>query len=253
MGVLMTFRRYAASLLTAITIAAVTRPSLAQTAGDGFLFRTPNVTWGFHGGFDRAIAGGDVFGFVTTQLTLRRGDFSSATFGSHVAIRLSPATDIVFDVTAARVTRHSEFHDWVDQDSLPIEQTTSLLRMPITVSVRRYLASRGRTISRFAWIPAARAAYVGVGVGLMRYRFRQVGDFVDFQTLNVFSDAFESTGWTPVLHGFAGVDMALGRHFVLTGEGRYTWAKGPMGRDYVGFRRIDLSGLAVTAGLSLRL
>lgn len=249
----MTCRRYAALLLAATTVAAVARPSHAQSAGDGFLFRTPNVTWGFHGGFDRAMAGGDVFGFVTRQLTLSRGDFRSATFGGHVAIRLSPATDIVFDVTSARVTHRSEFRGWVDQNDLPIEQTTSLLRMPITVSVKRYLASRGRTISRFAWIPAARATYVGVGAGLMRYRFRQVGDFVDFQTLNVFPDAFESTAWTPVLHGFAGVDMSLGRRFVLTGEGRYTWAKGPMGRDYVGFSRIDLSGLAVMAGLSVRL
>ena len=40
---------------------------------------------------------------------------------------------------------------------------------------------------------------------------------------------------------------------LLNGEARYTWARGPMGRDYVGFKRIDLSGLAVTAGLSLRL
>lgn len=245
--------RYAALLLAATTVAAVPRPSHAQSAGDGFLFHTPTVSLGLHGGFDRAIANSDVFDFVTRELTLSRGDFSSATFGGNLAIRLSPVADLVFDLSSASVSRRSEFLDWFDQDSLPIEQTTSLHRLPITVSVKHYLAPRGRAIGRFAWVPAARAAYVGVGAGMMRYTFRQVGDFVDFQTLNVFPDVFESTAWTPVLHGLAGIDVALGRRFVLTGEGRYTWAKGPMGRDYVGFSRIDLSGLAVTTGLSVRL
>ncbi len=243
--------RYAA-LLAATAIAAVSRPSLAQSAGDGFLFHVPGGSWGVYGGFDRAIAGSDVFSFVTKQLTLNRADFSSAKFGSNVAIRLSPSNDIVFDVSYASVSRRSEFRDWVDQNNLPIEQTTSLRRIPITLSVKHYLASRGRSIGRFAWIPAARATYVGIGAGLMEYRFHQVGDFVDFQTLNIAPDEFESKGWTPELHALAGVDLALSRFIVLTGEARYTWAKGPMSRDFIDFNRIDLSGISVTAGFSLR-
>ena len=243
--------RYAA-LLAATAIAAVSRPSLAQRAGDGFLFHVPGGSWGVYGGFDRAIAGSDVFSFVTKQLTLNRADFSSAKFGSNVAIRLSPSNDIVFDVSYASVSRRSEFRDWVDQNNLPIEQTTSLRRIPITLSVKHYLASRGRSIGRFAWIPAARATYVGIGAGLMEYRFHQVGDFVDFQTLNIAPDEFESKGWTPELHALAGVDLALSRFIVLTGEARYTWAKGPMSRDFIDFNRIDLSGISVTAGFSLR-
>jgi len=243
--------RYAA-LLAATAIAAVSRPSLAQSAGDGFLFHVPGGSWGVYGGFDRAIAGSDVFSFVTKQLTLNRADFSSAKFGSNVAIRLSPSNDIVFDVSYASISRRSEFRDWVDQNNLPIEQTTSLRRIPITLSVKHYLASRGRSIGRFAWIPAARATYVGIGAGLMEYRFHQVGDFVDFQTLNIAPDEFESKGWTPELHALAGVDLALSRFIVLTGEARYTWAKGPMSRDFIDFNRIDLSGISVTAGFSLR-
>lgn len=243
--------RSAVLLLTA-TVFAVARPSHAQSAGDGFLFRVPSFSWGVHAGFDRASAGSDLFAFVTRELTLDRADFSSATFGNKLAIRLSPSNDLVFDVTYSNANRRSEFRDWVDQNDLPIEQNTSLRRIPITLSFRHYLSSRGRAIGRFAWIPARRATYVGAGAGMMRYRFHQVGDFVDFETLNVFPDEFESTAWTPVLHAFAGVDLALGQRLMLTGEGRYTWAKGPVGRDYVGFNRIDLSGVSVTAGLSIR-
>jgi len=246
----MTPHRYAAMLLA---VAAVVRPSHAQRAGNGFLFRVPDGTLGVHAGFDRALAGGDIFSFVTDQLTLTRADFSSATLGGNLAIRVTPVMDVAFDVAYAAAERRSEFRDWVDQNDLAIEQTTSFRRVPVTVSVKRYLTPRGRSIGRFAWVPARRATYVGIGAGMMWYRFRQVGDFVDFQTLNVFPDEFQSSAWTPVVHALAGVDVALGRYFVLTGEGRYTWAKGPMGRDYIGFNRIDLSGLSLTAGLSVRL
>ena len=248
----MTPGRSATLFLVTTALATVTRPSLAQSAGDGFLFHTPGVSWELYGGFDRATASSDVFAFVTKQLTLTRGDFSSATFGTNFAIRVSPTNDIVFDASFTNVARNSEFRDWVDQNNAPIQQTTSLSRVPVTLSVKHYLASRGRAIGRFAWIPAPRATYVGAGAGLMRYRFHQIGDFIDFQTLNVFPDEFEATGWTPVLHAFAGMDLSLTGHFLVTGEARYTWARGRMGRDYVGFNRIDLSGISATAGITIR-
>lgn len=247
----MTSGRYAA-LLVAATAVAVTRPSLAQSAGDGFLFHAPVFSFGVRGGFDRASAGSDVFSFVTRQLTLSRRDFSSATFGTDLAIPVSRSNDIVFDAGLTSVSRRSEFRDWVDQNNLPIEQTTSLRRVPLTLGIRHYLSPRGRSIGRFAWIPAARTTYIGLGAGLMNYRFRQFGDFVDFQTLNILPDEFTSNAWTPVLHALAGAEFSLGRFIMLTGEARYTWARGPMSRDYVRFNRIDLSGVSVTTGLSFR-
>jgi len=248
----MTSGRYAAWLLAATALAAVTRPSRAQAAGDGFLFRSPQFTWGIHGGFDRALASSDVFSFVTKQLTLSRGDFSSATFGSSLAVPVSRSNDVVIDVSYASVAHRSEFRDWVDQNNLPIEQTTSLRRIPVTVGFRHYLTARGRSIGRFAWIPASRAIYVGAGAGMMQYRFRQVGDFVDFATLNVFPDEFLSKAWTPVVNAVAGIELSLGRVVMLTGEARYTWAKGPMSSDYDRFNRIDLSGITVSTGFAIR-
>jgi len=119
--------------------------------------------------------------------------------------------------------------------------------------LRHYLTSRGRSIGRFAWIPARRALYLGVGAGMMEYKFSQTGDFIDFETLNVFSDEYISQDWAPTAHANAGLDIALGRMSMLNLEARYTWAQSPMGSDFQGFNQIDLSGLAVTAGLSLRL
>ena len=128
-----------------------------------------------------------------------------------------------------------------------------LRRIPVTVGLRHYLGPRGRAIGRFAWIPAAQTPYVGLGAGVMQYRFNQVGDFVDFSDSTISTDAFESKAWTPVLHALTGMDFALGRFFLVNGEVRYTWARGPMQRDYEGYNKIDLSGLSATVGFSFRL
>ncbi len=62
-----------------------------------------------------------------------------------------------------------------------------------------------------------------------------------------------SQAWTPVVHPALGLDLALGSFTMVTTEARYSWARGPMSADFVGFNNIDLSGLSVTAGLTFRL
>lgn len=240
-------------LLAATAITLIAAPSVAQRDGDGFLFQAPGGTWTFRGGFTNAMASSDVFTYVTDRLTIDRSDFSSPTLGTSLAIRLSRRNDVVVDVGYSNVTRSSEFRDWVDQNDKPIEQTTSLHRIPVTLGLRHYITSRGRAVGQFAWIPARRALYVAAGGGMMQYKFRQAGDFIDFSTLNVFQDEFVSEAWTPVAHAAVGLDIALGLITRLNTEARFTWASGKMSTDFVGFNRIDLSGLSVTAGLSFGL
>lgn len=240
-------------LLASIAISSIATPSFAQKAGDGFLFQAPNGSWTFRLGVAVPTARSDVFGFVTDQLTLDRADFSSATLGTALAISVSARNDIVFDMSYSNITRPSEFRDWLDNNDQPIQQTTSLRRIPLTVGFRHYVTSRGRSIGRFAWIPARRALYAGVGIGMMEYQFQQKGDFIDFETLNVFADEFVSQSWTPVAQGSLGLDMDLGSFTMLNLEARYIWARAQMGSDFAGFDRIDLSGMSVTAGLAFRI
>jgi hypothetical protein len=242
-----------ALLFTATAIIAIALPSHAQSAGDGFLFHPPAGSWTFRGGFAYATANSDVFTFVTDRLTIDRFDFASATFGTSLAIRLSGRNDLVVDVGYSNVTHGSEYRHWWDQNEQPIEQTTSLRRIPVTLGLRHYVTSRGRAIGQFAWIPARRALYIGVGGGMMEYKFRQVGDFIDFTTLNVAHDEFVSQAWTAAAHAAAGLDITLGSLTMLTAEARYTWAKAPLSSDFANFNKIDLSGASVTAGLTFRL
>ena len=232
--------------------AVVAAPAARAQGGDGFLFRRPPSTLALRFGYDQASAQSDLFTFVTDQLTLRRGDFSSLTIAGDLAGRLSDRVDLVFGAAFAKRGNRSEFRDWLDQDDLPIEQRTTFQRLPLTVGLRAFVKPRGRAVGQLAWVPAARSFYVGGGAGAMWYRFRQAGDFVDFETLDVFRDQFDSSGWTFTAYGLAGMEMSLGTRFFLTGEARYTWARSTLADAYKGFDRIDLSGLALTAGIGIR-
>ena len=242
--------RAAALALAATLLAAL--PAAAQGGGDGFLFRRPAGTVAIRGGFDRATAGSDVFTFVTSELTVNRRDFSAPSVVFDVAYRVSSRVDAVFSVATSRSSTQSEFRDWLDNNDLPIKQTTAFQRVPLTASLKMYLAQPGRSIGRFAWIPSRFAPYVGAGGGAMWYRLHQEGDFIDFNTLKVFPDVFDSDGWAPTVQAFAGTDVSLSSRFAVSVEGRYQWAHAPLSRDFSGFDHIDLSGFAITSGITIR-
>jgi hypothetical protein len=241
--------RHASALAVVLFLAG---PVHAQSGGDGFLFKQPAGTVSFRTGFDRASAGSDLFAFTTTELTLDRGDFSSPTLAGDVSIRLSRRADVMITLAHSRSRTRSEFRDWLDNDRLPIEQTTTFQRVPLTGSIKAYLVQPGRSIGQFAWIPARFSPYVGGGGGLMFYRFEQIGDFIDPGTLRIFPDSFNSSGWTPTAHGLGGVDISLHPRFALTTEARYEWGKAQLSSDFSGFDRLDLSGFTLTTGISVR-
>jgi Outer membrane protein beta-barrel domain len=238
--------------LALAALAITARPAQAQARGRGFLFGTPRTSFTLRTGYDVASASSDIFSQVTSQLTLKKSDFSSPTIATDLGFQLNPQVDAVFSLGYSRSAAQSQFRGWLDNNNLPIQQSTSLTRIPLTANLKAYLVPRGRAIGRFAWVPTPVAPYVGVGAGTMWYRFRQGGDFVDTTTTNVFSDVFSSSAWTPTADLFAGSDFAINPGMAFTVEARYAWAKGQLGPDFAGFNRIDLSGVSMTAGLTFR-
>ena len=228
-------------------------PAQAQRSGDGYLFHAPSVRLSLRGGYDHANANSEVFDQAVQDLSLNKSDFSGLTLGGEVAFALGSRVDISFDAGFSRASKGSDFRHFIDNNDLPIEQTTTFERVPLMGNLRFYLTPTGRNVGRLAWIPNKVVPWVGAGGGTMWYRFRQEGDFVDFQTSNVFTGEFKSDGWTPAVQGMGGVDVSITPLIALRGEGRYVWAKAPLGRDFTGFNRIDLSGVQGTLGLTFRL
>jgi len=239
-------------VISALALASLAPVVPAQDMGNGFLFGAPTGSFVVRGGWAMARAGSDLFSFTTNQLTLNRGDFSSPSGDIDLAFNVTPQWQIVASGSVAITNRRSEFRHFEDNNNLPIEQTTSFSRVPLTLNVKRYLTSTGRSIGRFALIPSRFAPYVGIGGGVMHYRFRQSGDWIDFKTMDVFPSEYESDGWAPTANVQTGVDYSLNARFALTGEARYVWANAPLSQDFQGFQKLDLSGFSTSIGVAVR-
>lgn len=226
------------------------RPHPGATAD--FMFGSPRGSLALRGSWVFARAGSDLFDFVTSQLTLDGGDFDAAAIGGELGLAITSRLEAVAGVEMSTTSdRSSEYREFIDNSGRPITQQTRLKTVDLTGSVRFALRPRGRRISRLAWIPSRLTPYVGAGGGALRYEFLQRGDFVDAVDLSVFTDAFESKGWAPSAHAFGGVTLQAYRRLFVQLEGRYTWAKGTLGPDFIDFDPIDLAGVRTTAGVSV--
>ena len=181
------------------------------------------------------------------------------TLAGEVAVRVTERVDVALGLGFSRSVKRSHYNDWFegDEGEIPIEQSTELSRVPITVSAKVYLKDRGRSVSQLAWIPERWAPYVGFGGGVMSYDFEQRGDFVEARAndpdfADIFSDILLSGGKTATGHVMGGADFSLSPRLLLTAEGRYTWASAPMSPDFVNYDDMDLSGLQATLGFAVR-
>jgi len=231
---------------------AVCSQAVAAQGGDGYLFKAPRVSVTFESGYGFQRANSDLFDFVIDKHTIDQRDFDSPYFGGELGVRLSEHWDVALSVGYQSSRTLSEYRDFIGTDDLPIEQTTELRQIPAVASVKFYPWERGRTLGRFAWVPRTVSPYVGGGIGFVSYRFEQTGEFVDEETFDIFYDSLVSTGEGFLGRAVAGMDISLGKQFLFTVEGRYTWASSEVSGGYSGFDRIDLDGLQVIGGLGIR-
>jgi len=215
-----------------------------------FLFGRPDGTLGIRVSWLTGRSGSDWYDFVTDQLTLERKNFNGPGIGTDLGITLTPRVDLMVGFDYNQSTTASEYRRFVDNNRLPIEQTTLMRGANISGGVKVALTERGREIGRLAWVPRTVVPFVGAGGGAMWFQVRQFGDFVDYVDFSVFTDVFESKGWTPSAHVFGGVDVRVLRRAYATFDARYTWASGDLGPDWIDFEPIDLSGFRVSAGIN---
>ena len=223
-----------------------------SSQGPDFRFSSPSSTLGIRAGFAFNRAEGEIFDFLTGDLTLEPSDFDAGIVAFEYGMRLSDQVDLVFGVAYSSKSRVSEYRDFVDQDDIPIVQETSLKQVPLTLSLKWYLGSRGRRVGQYAWVPNTVVPYIGAGGGFTWYELEQVGEFIDFRDFGVFEDTFTSDGFTTAVHAFAGVDIKLTPSIGLVLDARYHWASADLKDSFVGFEPIDLNGLHATAGVAFK-
>lgn len=241
-----------------LPLLAATAPVPASAQGRDFLFGTPRTTFTLRAGFHLPRAGSSdspesLWDRTRSDLTVDTRDLAGGSLGGDLGIRVTPRLDVLLSAGYSSSRTRSEFRDWVDLDDLPIEQTTEFSIKSGTIGLKAYLKDRGRAIGRFAWIPETWNPYVGVAGGIVSYRFVQHGDFIDFETLEIFGDRFYSRDKGGTIHFLGGLDIAVNGRVLFVGEAKYGFASAPLSADFVGFPELDLAGLQVTFGVGFRL
>lgn len=244
-------------------------PHTARAAGDGepqasqagppaglrtspdFLLQAPRAWMALRGSLAVPRAGGELFTFVTDQLTLGKADFRARGFAADVGIVLGRTVDLVIGTDVTSRSSASEYRRFVTASRAAIEQTTKLSQKQVSAGVRVSPLGRGRRISQYAFIPARFAPYAGAGLTTGYYTFSQVGQFVDFTDFGIFNDHFASDGWAAGPYVNGGVDVQLWKRLYLSVEGRYTWMHGALDADFSGFDGIDLTGFRGGTGINI--
>ncbi len=254
----MTIRTCSAALAALVVLAAAPAATTAQSGGDGFLFQQPRVSFSFRAGLSMPQAGSGTNDRPTLWddarefFTIQSSDFAGPLIVGEMAIRVNNALDLTLGVGHHSASVSSEYRDWEGDDGLPITQTTTFSTTPFTAGLRFYPLPRGRSVGTLAWVPNRINPFVGIAGGIVRYRFEQHGEFIDFVTSDIYRDGFLSDGQGATVHFSGGVEIGLNRHLMLAGEARYGIGSGPLSSDFVGFPDLDLAGLNLSAGLTAR-
>jgi hypothetical protein len=240
-----------------LVLTLLATPAAAQSRD--FLFSHPRVSLGVRFGMAAPTANSDIFDFTAeefwrrgTERPVERSDFHAFSVEGELAVRAHDRVDVALGVGHNRSETPSESAKYMGTDDLPIYQRTEFARTSITFGAKGFLRARGRSISRFAWVPYGWAPYLSAGAGLMAYEFTQAGEFVDFETLDVYNHTYASDGLSPAAYAGAGLELSLGRRLLATTEARYLWARSELDDVFRGFDEIDLSGGQLTLGLAFR-
>lgn len=242
-------------LVLVVASLAAALPARAQQASRGatdYLVGQPRARFSLGLGWDAPTAQSAFWAESFDRFSFGRGSIGAPRVAAEVGIPFGSRVELVLGAGFAQRTASTEYRDLEDNQGLPIEQGTMLRRIPLTAGLRLNLVPAGRGVGTIAWIPRRVVPWIGAGGGVTQWTLRQEGDFVDFVDSTVFANRFQSRGSAPVAYGAAGVDIGLGPRTALAIEARYTRARDRLGRDFEGFDPLDLSGMAVTAGLSWR-
>jgi len=215
----------------------------AQEYQGDYLFHQPKATISFNLGFSVPTASSEIFDEAFEVYTLEKGDLTSFLIGGGVSFFVNDRLDVGFDFSYASSDSWVEYVEFVDNNDFPIEHEVHFMQVPLTLSAKYFLMPRGRQIGNLSWISTKWAPYIGGGGGRTYYEFEQTGDFIDFVDFSVFPTQFVSEGWAWVGHVLGGVQWYLSPQWVISAEGRYSFASSEMDRpDYRDYDAIDLSG-----------
>lgn len=158
-------------------------------------------------------------------------DFNTGSVGLEWLLPVGEFFEVGAGVGFTSRTVNTVYDDFVNIDGREIEQDLKLRTVPMSVTARVLPFGRSRAVQ----------PYLGGGLGIINYRYSEVGDFVDFTDDSVFSDRFVAKGTELGPVALAGIRFPVGDAFSLGGEVRYQKAEADLSNDFLG-PKLDLGG-----------
>lgn len=169
-------------------------------------------------------------------------DFNSLFAGVEFDVELNEYVDVAMGVDGYSRVVASRYRDFVRNDGTEVVQDVRLRVAPITVGAR-FLP-----IGKFhALLP-----YVSGGLGLYVYEYREEGEFIDFETTEIFGAVFYDRGVAPGLYAAAGLEVSLTPGCLVFGEVRRHVVRAEHDRDFASFGDFDLDATQLSVGITFR-
>jgi len=158
-------------------------------------------------------------------------DFNSATFGVEYLLGIGSHFEAGVGLGYTQRTVPTIYEDLVRPGDVEIEQELKLKQVPVTFTGRFLLMPRGSSVE----------PYVGAGLVAIRYKYSEVGDFVDANG-DVFPERYVADGVAVGPTVFGGVRGVVDR-YTVGGEARWQKAegKGLFEQGFLG-DKLDLGG-----------
>lgn len=143
------------------------------------------------------------------------GDFNGGTFGADYLVSIGSFLEAGAGIAFYQRTVATINADLEDPNGSEIDMDAKLRVLPITFTGRFFPITRDAPVQ----------PYVGAGLGVLRWRYSEVGEFVDFDTFEIFQGSFagEGTAVGPVV--LAGVRFPAGDTLLIGGEYRFHGGK----------------------------
>lgn len=238
-----------------ILAAAPCAEARAQSPDPDFFFSPPTLSVTLRAGVLDYQATGQLFDFTQREFTTEADEFRGGTLGLEIGVRMSERLELALGVDGGQVSVNHESRHWLEEDGAPIHQSTRVRMGPSAqLGLKGYLFPRGESLGQFAWIPTRANVFASGGVGVGAYEFRQFGDFVDdtADPAVIFADDFQSEGAALLMYAGGGGEVSLRKNLAITLEGRYHWAEDELEGDFSEFEPVNLNGLRITAGLTVK-
>ena len=230
----MLHRTVTAAVLVFVAVMTCARPAHAQ--------QTLNFTLGYFAplGPDSRTSG-DVLNANRTFLLFDIDEFGGASVGGEWLVSLGRFFEAGAGISYTGQTVPSIYRAFEDPDGTEIDQDLELRLVPIALTVRLVPFGQSSPLQ----------PYVGGGLGIVNWRYRESGEFIDFGAGRIIvNETYEESGSStgPIVVGgvrFAGTRLSAG------GEVRYQYAHGDLPIDFAG-PKIDLGGWTYNFTVGMR-